>query len=62
MAEMVTIVVSKDGKTVQVEAHGFTGGECKDVTRGIEQALGTVTSEEHKPEFHEAVEQHRRAR
>jgi hypothetical protein len=62
MAEMVTIVVSKDGKTVQVEAHGFTGGECKDLTRGIEAALGTVTSEETKPEFHEAVEHKRLTR
>ena len=59
MAEEVTIIVSRDGKSVQVEGHGFVGGQCKELTQGIERALGVVTKEELKPEYHEVEEEHR---
>lgn len=38
-----------------VEAEGFTGGECAEATRGIEQALGGIdgADRELKSEYYE---------
>lgn len=33
------VFIEPDGK-VRIEARGFTGGECLQVTAGLEQALG----------------------
>ena len=53
MAE-IEIVVSKDG-TVTVEALGAVGAGCLDLTRAIEEALGSVESRSCKVEFYESV-------
>ena len=52
MAEEFTIDISPDGTETRVEASGFVGSECKAVTEAIEKALGTVTQQKTKPEFH----------
>ena len=55
MAE-IEIVVSADG-TVTVEALGVVGASCLDLTRALEEALGSVESRECKVQFYEqAVE------
>ena len=50
----IEIVVQPDGKT-RIETKGFTGTECKDASRFIEQALGIRTSEQLTAEFFQAV-------
>ena len=55
MAE-IEIVVSADG-IVTVEALGVVGASCLDLTRALEEALGSVESRECKVQFYEqAVE------
>lgn len=46
---------------VKIEATGFTGKECEDFTRDIEQALGDVTKRELKPEHRQTVGVKRKA-
>ena len=54
MAE-IQIVVSLDG-TVTVEALGVVGASCTDLTKALEDALGTVESRSCKVEFYEQAE------
>jgi hypothetical protein len=50
----IEIIVSPDGKA-RVETKGFTGGECRDASRFVEQALGKPVDELLKPEFHQTA-------
>ena len=47
----IEITVSPRGET-PVETKGFTGSGCREASKFIESALGKVTSETLKPEFH----------
>lgn len=51
----IEIVVTKDGR-VTVEALGVIGASCTDLTRAIENALGTVESRSCKVEFYEQAD------
>ena len=51
----IEIVVSLDG-TVTVEALGVVGASCLDLTRALEDALGSVESRSCKGEFYEQAE------
>lgn len=51
----IEIVVSADG-TVTVEALGVIGASCTDLTKAIEDALGSVESRSCKVEFYEQAE------
>lgn len=50
MAEQVIITVGTRGQ-VEVEAAGVTGPGCKALTLPMEEALGTSTRDQKKPEF-----------
>jgi Protein of unknown function (DUF2997) len=50
VSEEIEITVKPDG-TVTVEAIGVVGSGCQQLTRAIEQALGTTTADQKKPEF-----------
>jgi hypothetical protein len=50
----VEIIVAPDGKT-RVETKGFTGSECREASRFVEQTLGKHVGELLKPEFHQAA-------
>ena len=52
--KIIEIVVSPTGQT-QIETKGFTGSECRDASRFVEQALGKRTGEQLTAEFHEAA-------
>ena len=52
----IEIVISPNGQT-QVETKGFTGAECRDASKFIEQALGKQTSEQLTAEFHQRTSQ-----
>ena len=48
----IEITISPKGET-KVETKGFTGGECCEASRFIEQALGTRTAETLTAEYHQ---------
>lgn len=47
----ITLTFNDDG-TVEKEVQGFKGGTCKDATKFIEQAVGTVVEEKLSPEYY----------
>ena len=47
----IKITVSPTGQT-RVETRGFTGGECREASRFVEQALGTRSAESLTAEYH----------
>ena len=54
MSKTIEIIVSPTGQS-RVETKGFTGTECRDASRFIEQAIGQQTSEILKAEVHQAA-------
>ena len=48
----IRITVSPTGQA-RVETSGFTGGECREASRFVEQALGTRSAEALTAEFHQ---------
>jgi hypothetical protein len=49
----IEVVISKDG-TVTVEAIGVVGTGCLDLTRALEEALGSVEGRSCKVDFYES--------
>ena len=52
MSKSIEIIVSPKGKTT-VTTRGFTGSQCRDASKFIEQALGSRHSEQLTAEFHQ---------
>jgi hypothetical protein len=50
--KIIEITVSPTGES-RVQTLGFTGGECREASRFIEQALGKRTAETLTPEYHQ---------
>ena len=50
----IEITIARNGQSM-VETKGFTGTECRDASRFIEQAIGQQTNEILKAEFHQAA-------
>ncbi len=42
--KIIEIIVDRDGHTT-VETKGFTGSECRQASRFVEEALGVITSD-----------------
>ena len=51
--EKIVITISKDGSKVQMDAQGFSGGECSVALHRLGEALGQVTTFDHKPEYYD---------
>ena len=49
----IEITVDPQGQS-RVETRGFSGGECREASRFVEQALGRRTSEALTAEYHRA--------
>ena len=49
--KVIEIIVSPEGES-RVETKGFVGKSCREASKFIESALGKVSSETLKPEFH----------
>ncbi len=47
----IKVVVDKEGRT-EISTSGFSGTACKDVTKNLEKALGTVTKDTNTQEFY----------
>jgi hypothetical protein len=50
--KFVEITVDSKGQS-KVETRGFTGGECREASKFIEQALGQRTAEKLTAEFYQ---------
>jgi hypothetical protein len=50
--KIIEITVGPAGAT-RVETRGFTGGECREASRFLEQALGARTAETLTAEFYQ---------
>ena len=53
---IIEIVVSPTGQT-DVQTKGFTGGECREASKFLEEALGRRVNETLTAEFHQAANQ-----
>jgi hypothetical protein len=51
----IEIIVDTKGQT-RVETKGFSGGECREASRFLEQALGSRSGETLTAEFHQGQE------
>ena len=50
----IEITIAPNGQ-IQIETKGFTGSECRDASRLLEQALGQQASEVLKAEFYQSA-------
>ena len=53
---IIEIIVSPQGETT-VQTKGFTGADCLQASKWIEQALGIATTDNKSPEFFASSEQ-----
>lgn len=56
MNKIIEIIVAPNGQT-KVETKGFTGNQCQQASKCIEQALGKRTDEKLTAEFHQELGQ-----
>ena len=61
MRKTIEIIVSPNGET-QVETKGFSGSECREASRFLEQALGQQTHEQLTSEFYTTQSQQQQQR
>ena len=52
MKRSIEITVSPSGE-IKIDAVGFTGADCDQATRYLEEALGAVGTRVKKPEYHQ---------
>ena len=50
--KIIEITIDSKGQS-KIETRGFTGGECREASKFIEQALGQLTSEKLSAEFYQ---------
>jgi hypothetical protein len=55
MPRIIEVTVSPKGETT-VQTKGYTGADCLQASRFLEEALGTTTAERKTPDYY-AVEQ-----
>ena len=55
MKKIIRIIVSPKGET-KIETRGFAGGECRQASKFIEQALGQPVSEQLTAEYYQSQE------
>ncbi|MGE0609956.1 MAG: DUF2997 domain-containing protein [Pirellulales bacterium] len=48
---MIVLLITTEGQAC-VEAHGFSGADCRQATEFIRRALGATLSEQLTPEFY----------
>ena len=54
MTKIIEVTVSPCGET-KLETRGFTGSECRDASRCMEQALGVSGEEKLTAEYHQQL-------
>jgi Protein of unknown function (DUF2997) len=53
MKKIIRVIVGPKGET-KIETKGFSGGECREASRFLEQALGQPVSEQLTAEFYQS--------
>jgi hypothetical protein len=53
MSKIIEVIVTPEGQST-VQTKGFIGGECREASQFIEQALGQRTGETLTAEFHQS--------
>jgi hypothetical protein len=53
MSRVIEVIVSPTGETT-VQTKGYSGGECQEASRFLEQALGVVAADQKTAEFYSA--------
>lgn len=59
MSETIEVSISPTGE-VEVKVTGCAGPSCADLTKAIEQALGTVTADRKTPDYYRQEARHAR--
>jgi Protein of unknown function (DUF2997) len=54
MGRIIEVIVSPTGET-KVQTKGYSGGDCLQASKFLEQALGVTTSDTRTAEYYEAV-------
>ena len=54
--QKIKFIISQDG-TVTEEVQGAESKQCLDITLPFEEALGTVSTREYKPEYYVTLQQ-----
>ena len=54
MPRIIEVTVSPQGETT-VQTKGYSGGDCLQASKFLEQALGVVASDKNTPEFYQAT-------
>ena len=59
MSRVIEVIVSAKGETT-IQTRGFSGGECLQASKFLEQALGVSAADHKTPEFYQGAtaEQH----
>ena len=52
MKKIIQVIVGPEGET-KIETKGFSGGECREASRFLEQALGQPVGEQLTAEFYQ---------
>ena len=61
MKPTIEIVIAATGD-ITIDAIGFTGTDCEQATRFLEEVLGTRETSVRKPEFYRTRQQHQKQR
>ena len=56
MSRVIEVIVSPQGETT-VQTKGYSGSDCLQASKFLEQALGLVTTERKTAEFHQSTPQ-----
>ncbi len=52
MKRTIEVIVQPTGE-IAIDAIGFTGADCEQATRYLEEALGVIGEKRNKPEYHQ---------
>ena len=52
--QTIKLSIKQDGTVIE-EVAGVVGTDCENLTRTIEEKLGTVIKVQHKPEYYQTV-------
>ena len=55
MSRVIEVIVSPKGET-SIQTKGYSGSECLQASKFLEQALGIVASEKKTAEFYQAAQ------
>ncbi|GMV80537.1 MAG: hypothetical protein AMXMBFR7_17210 [Planctomycetota bacterium] len=59
MPRQIVVTISPEGE-IEVRVEGQSGPSCQDLTRKLEDALGTAVADRRTPEFHQPDRQDHR--